>query len=372
MNIGQIISGLGHAGFILFALFGGVFQSDPIPFEVTQVTAISNEEFEAIMAAERPPETVSSVAMPEAPEADAATPDMSSQTDADTTTTQPDPAEAADPDSAPQETQTTPPAEADVAEEPPELMSPSEDTAVLLPDTSQRPKPRPSKRVAPEQVAPPDPDTAIDDVAREEVVPDEEAETVQEEAEATAPEEAATEIVTEAEEAAAAPVSSVRPKARPASPPQQEVAEPAPATQPEPDAESAPSAVEDALAAALGQTSDTTSETRPIGQPMTRGEKDALRVAVQKCWNVGSLSTEALGTTVVVAVDMSEDGTPVTGSIRMIDASGGGTTAARQAYEAARRAIIRCGNSGFDLPVEKYDHWKTIEMTFNPENMRIK
>jgi hypothetical protein len=27
---------------------------------------------------------------------------------------------------------------------------------------------------------------------------------------------------------------------------------------------------------------------------MTDGEKDALRVAVQQCWNVGSLSTDAL------------------------------------------------------------------------------
>jgi hypothetical protein len=24
------------------------------------------------------------------------------------------------------------------------------------------------------------------------------------------------------------------------------------------------------------------------------------------------------------------------------------------------------------LPVEKYDHWRDIEMTFNPERMRIK
>ena len=40
--------------------------------------------------------------------------------------------------------------------------------------------------------------------------------------------------------------------------------------------------------------------------------------------------------------------------------------------EAARRAIIRCGASGYNLPVEKYDQWRDIEMTFNPERMRIK
>ncbi|MEM6478789.1 MAG: energy transducer TonB, partial [Pseudomonadota bacterium] len=42
------------------------------------------------------------------------------------------------------------------------------------------------------------------------------------------------------------------------------------------------------------------------------------------------------------------------------------------AFEAARRAIIRCGAKGFDLPSEKYDQWKEIEMTFNPEQMRTR
>ena len=41
----------------------------------------------------------------------------------------------------------------------------------------------------------------------------------------------------------------------------------------------------------------------PRGPPMTQGEREALRVAVQQCWNVGSLSSEALRTTVVVSVN---------------------------------------------------------------------
>ena len=41
-------------------------------------------------------------------------------------------------------------------------------------------------------------------------------------------------------------------------------------------------------------------------------------------------------------------------------------------YEAARRAIIRCGAKGFQLPPEKYEQWRNIEMEFNPERMRIK
>jgi hypothetical protein len=42
------------------------------------------------------------------------------------------------------------------------------------------------------------------------------------------------------------------------------------------------------------------------------------------------------------------------------------------AFDAARRAIIRCGAKGFDLPAEKYAQWREVEMTFNPESMRIR
>lgn len=112
--------------------------------------------------------------------------------------------------------------------------------------------------------------------------------------------------------------------------------------------------------------------TAAVGPPITAGERDALRVAVSRCWNVGSLSTEALGTSVVVGVDMEETGRPRIDTIRLISWEGGSEAAARQTYESARRAIVRCGASGFPLPVEKYDQWREIEMTFNPENMRIR
>jgi len=34
--------------------------------------------------------------------------------------------------------------------------------------------------------------------------------------------------------------------------------------------------------------------------------------------------------------------------------------------------VIRCGASGYDLPEESYDHWRVIEITFNPEEMRLR
>jgi len=206
-------------------------------------------------------------------------------------------------------------------------------------------------------------------VARPEVAPEDGAEVAGEEQEATAPEEAATEIVTEAERPETpAPAASVRPRARPARAAETETAA-APAEPPVPDTDR--DAVSDALAAALSDESVPATR-RASGPPLSAGEKDALRVAVQQCWNVGSLSSEALATTVVVAVEMAETGRPDTASIRMLRHSGGSAQAARQAFEAARRAIIRCGADGYELPQEKYAQWRDIEMTFNPEKMRIK
>ncbi|WP_292291143.1 energy transducer TonB [Marivita sp.] len=378
MNTGQIISGAGHLALMGWALFGGAFQSEPLPFQVTEVTAISAEEFAALSNAPNNPEAVANVDTPEPPAEGEGVPELSATEDATPEMSQPEASETPPADTVPEPQE--PPAplpEAEVSDAPPVLTPPEEDVAALVPEVSPRPQPRPAPRVAPEPVAQPDPDVEIDEVDQQETTPDAEAaETVKEDTRETAREEATTEIVTEAEEndlASAAPTRSPRPRTRPETPATEaEPTQDAPApSEPETDE----NAVNNALAEALGQGQAQTGGTdqgAPSGPPLTAGEKDALRVAVQNCWNVGSLSSEALRTTVVVSVTMSEDSRPVTSSIEMLSASGGSGSAAKQAYEAARRAIIRCGASGFNLPKDKYDHWRDIEMTFNPERMRIK
>lgn len=381
VNTGQIISGAGHIGLIGWLLFGGWSAPEPLDFQVTEVTAVSVEEYAAIVSGAADPAEDAEIAPPAPlePEVPQDAPDMASAVDAAPEAPAPDPAPEAAPDPAP--APPTPPAEAEVSDAPPVMEQPAQDMAALVPDTSLRPQERPAERVAPEQVAPPEPDTAVDDIVREEAVPDEAAETPREEAEATAPEAAATEIVTEAQQAA--PSRSVRPKTRPNRPapapepePEVQTAEAAPEDAPAPAAPAADSAgIEDALAAALGAASETpapAAPSAPAGPPLTSGEKDGMRIAVQKCWNVGSLSSDALATTVTVAFEMTEDAKPINSTIRMIESSGGTSASASQAYEAARRAIIRCGGPGFALPVEKYASWRNVELVFNPENMRIK
>jgi hypothetical protein len=382
VRIGYTISGAGHIALILWIFFGNVFDTPPQSFEVTEVSVISGAEFEALMAGVQTPEVTTDVAMP-APELPAAeAPPVERQPDPTPPPPAPQVTEAPAPDPVPQQPEPLPQqAEAEVSDEAPVLAPPPQEEVVLAPRVSDRPVPRPAERVAPQPVEAPAPDTQVSDAVTEEVVIDDAAEVVREETEGGAPEEATTRIVTEAmEDPSSAPTTSVRPRTRPARPEPAPVAqtprEPAPQQQAQRQPEAQPAqtadAVNDALRQALEGGAASPAAGGQSGPPMTSGERDALRVAVQQCWNVGSLSSEALRTTVVVAVSMTEDGKPQAESMRMLGFEGGTEAAARQAYESARRAIIRCGANGFSLPRDKYEQWRNIEMTFNPENMRIR
>ena len=375
MQTGTKISLAGHGLLLGWAAIGGWFQSSPPPLKVQEVSLISAEEF-ARLSQQRQAPVVAPDASVLAPPEDSAAPEVSLPPEP-----RPEPeASAVPPEPLPEPTP-DPVVEdlpADLPEVQPDAVVPDTapqvealpETAVVLPPQPETPQPRPVDRVAPVPIAPPEPDRAVDEIEQPDVAPDAGADVPQEVQEATAPEAASDRIVTEEnqgdEQSVSAPVQSVRPKARP----QRRAADPTPA---DTGAESPTgrSAVEDALAAALAQGGEVEAP-EPAGPPLTSGEKDALRVAVSQCWNVGSLSSDALRTTVVVGVTLAQDGKPDSGSIRMLSSTGGSAEAAQQAYGAARRAIIRCGSRGFQLPPDKYAHWRDIEMTFNPERMRIK
>ncbi|WP_415921240.1 energy transducer TonB [Tateyamaria sp. SN6-1] len=370
MHVGQVISGAAHVGLIGWLIFGGAFQSEPLPFEVSEVSVISTDAFEALLSDGPQPAAPTDVALPQEPEV-VPDPVETPAPDPDVTAVQPEPTPEPEPETLPEPPAPEP--EPEIVDEAPSLPTP-ETPAIDAPEVAETPVPEASDRVAPEVVEAPDPDATPDVVEQEAVTNDAGGETQAEEQEATAPEEASDQIVTEAEEPSGAPQSSIRPPSRrPSAPTRTAEADPAPATEadpdPEPQSDTTADAVNDALAGILGGGEE---EVVPQGPPLSNGEKEALRVAVSACWNVGSLSTEALGTTVVVGVDMEQSGKPIIASIRLLSSSGGSQSAANQAFEAARRAIIRCTRDGYALPAEKYGQWQEIEMTFNPERMRIK
>ncbi|MDX1780950.1 MAG: cell envelope integrity protein TolA [Thalassovita sp.] len=366
MNAGQYISGVAHIGLIGWALLGGTFKPAPEPFEVTEVSMISSEEFDAMTAPT------------EAPSLDT---DLAALTPPDPEVTEPEPPQAEAPDPAPviaepdaaappPEPEETPDVAALLPPEPPGeiedvapvLVPPVEAPVTTAPDISDRPQTRPTTRVAPEPVAPPDPDVKIDDIAQEEAVDDGAADIQREQQEQTAEEEAATEIVTEAEASSSAPSTSVRPRTRPT-----QVAR----TEPEPDT-GTKKAVNEALAQALaGGQAETETPARLSGPRLNFSEKEALRVAVGSCWVVDP-GARSSSVTVTVAVTLDRNGLVEGNVVRLVSSEGGTDEMVEVAFRKARRAILRCQKQGFPLPPEKYEQWREIEMTFNPEKMRIK
>ncbi|MEM9798004.1 MAG: hypothetical protein AAF919_16040 [Pseudomonadota bacterium] len=364
------ISGTAHAGLLVWALIGGLFQ--PVPdddaLQVTSVSVLSNAEFETLIRAPEPaePETPAAPAPPTPreeptpPPAEEAPPEV----------VRPDPPETTEPDAEPEVAVLMPP-DTEVQPDPPDAPT----TPADAPDApvSDTPAPREAPTIAPTPAPAPPPAT---EVAPEVQAPPEPSEEPEPEPagpvdEPAAPEETAPVVAREDETPSAAPEQSPRPGRKPAAP--------APVLQaevPEEPSENAPESdpIQDAVREALDSTATASNDApaAPAGPPLTQGERDGLRVAVSRCWNLGSLSTEAMRTRVTIFMEMTQDGLPRTDTIRMIAFDGGSEAAARQAYEAGRRAIIRCADGGFDLPPEKYEHWREIEMTFNPEEMRAR
>jgi hypothetical protein len=393
MDTGQIISGVGHAGLILWVLVGGFFHTpdDAPAVSVTSVSLVSSAEFDAMLsAAPNPPVDQPEQAQPEEAQSDpVSSPRPAAKPNRPEPPT-PEPAPETDPN--PDASEIAALAQPEVIEAPEPIAPVAEIEQPLLVPQTEEAKPQDAPRVAPVPAETPEPDAEIAETPTPAVSPDTVGEQVdQEERPEAAPEAATTQIITEAvettDEPSLAPTSSARPRQKPQPP----VRTAEPVQQDEPVAEEVTqaeeeqvgavdaaeeTAVDDAVAAALAEAATETSGASgtdgPSGPPMTDGEKDALRVAVQQCWNVGSLSSDALRTTVTVGVSVAQTGIPDAASIRMIAFEGGTEAAARQAYEAARRAIIICGKNGFKLPPDKYDQWRDIEMIFNPENMRIR
>lgn len=361
-KIGRIVSGVGHTGVIGWILLGGLFTPRPDPVEVREAAVISGEEFAALVEASRQPVVVAQEPVPAAPEV---TPDAP---EVDVAVEEPPAApipEVAEPAAEPVE-EIAP----EISEAAPELPEPPAEVTVEEAPEAETPVERPAEVIAPEPAPRPEPEVVEDTTPQEAVTPEETGETVEQPQQAAQVPEATDRIVTEAAEApASSPDASLRPPARrPSAPRPVEAAEvpvtPAPA-QPESVVDDA--AVQAALEAALSSA----TETVPTGPPMSSGEKDALRIAVQACWNVDPGARWAQ-TTVTVAMNMTQDGKVVGSSLRMIASEGGDASTVDAAFGAARRAILLCQKDGYPLPPEKFGQWQEIEITFNPERMRIR
>lgn len=365
---GMYISAVGHLGLIGWLLLGWGMQSQPLPMQIMDVSVMSGEEFEQMMAARTPVPGDAPPTAPVQPQIDLAPPPPAVETP-------PEPAPLPKPVETPMSEALPPPAPemppADVTDAAPAAPAPPA-MPVPAPDLppSDDPTQAPANRIASTPVAPPPPDAQISDIAREAVVPDETAtaEVAVPEQQATAPEQTATEIVIADERPRGAVERSLRPIARPARP-----APPAAAAAPQTATEPAPAPVPDtsdavanALAAAVAASAAPAVQ---AGPPMTGTERDSFRIAVNSCWNVdpGSVAARVI---VEIGFTLNRDGT-LDGEPRLLS-SDGDQSATSTAFEAARRAILRCQRGGYQLPAEKYDQWREVVITFDPSGMRLR
>ena len=351
MRRGWYISAAGHFLLLLMVMFGGFFTSDRFTeATVAEVSIVTEAEYAALTPPEAAPETQTDAPNVSEPNEDAA-PTVPSE---DTTpeVTKPDPVDTPD---APDTTEIElprPVPETAVVDDAPAIDLPETevDGTSLERDIVAAPAPRvaPTPSIAPPPLSETSPDK-IDDTAPD---PDAPPDDLVEPETPSAPEAASDRIVTEAEETRElAPASSRRPRSRPSRPIRQ-----AETPRAEPDAD---------------DSTTRQSQSVPSGPPLTGGEVDAFRVSVGNCWVVDPGARSA-GVKVTVSFSLGLDGKVVGNDIRQLSAVGGDATTQRAAFQAARRAILRCQKNGYPLPVEKYEHWRDIEMTFNPEGMQVR
>ena len=417
MDKSQILSGVGHAVVIIWVVLGDwLFAPRELPPpESEQVSMVSESDLKAMQDA---------AAKTEKPKADtpevkpAAKPKPKPQVEApapvepEVAAAEPTPVEPAQPSpdipvaDNPQPNE-APPAVAPIADQ---------EQPIPVPTVDKRPKPRPAKRITDTPVeqtvdTPVEADTPSPEVTDQPT----DQPPVEENKPAAAPLESAAQtapdaVVEDAPELA--PTSSRRPQTRPDKPvvetptedPQvaidaqaakdakakadaqakadakaaQKAQEKADA-QAKADAEATQAAVDAALAAEASDApaQDGGQTDIPEGPPMTAGEKEGLRVSINQCWNIGTLSTAAQRIKLTLRVEMKEDGTPDSNGITMTTFSGGDDAAAAQAFEAARRAVIRgvkgCGGkAGYDLDPAKYAEWNVMNLNFDASGMRLR
>ncbi len=391
MNKGYIFSGAGHLGLVLWALLGGwLFSAQKVPeIQVMDVSIISGAELDA--QASQVPKVDAVAPKPDAP--------PTAQPDAPAPKPQPAPKPAAQPAPLPD---TLPVTDAPQPDPTPPPVAPPADLPqpVPQPKVPDAPKPRPVTKIAdvPVDQVPDTPKVADTPTPKVTDTPAPAAPVTPPKPEA-APEAAAPTVTPDAPPVTGnapqlAPTASKRPQGRP------NVAAVKPADVPAPDTTAtdqaaadkaaaqakadkaaaakaakiaadqaaADQAAIDAAVAAAAQGTDSA----PNGPPMTSGEIDGLRVAIKKCWNLSTVSSAAMNTTVTVRLNVLQDGTPDGASVHMTSFTGGTEADAKPLYEAAYRAILRCGKSGFPLPADKYDTWKDLELVFDPSGMRLR
>lgn len=102
------------------------------------------------------------------------------------------------------------------------------------------------------------------------------------------------------------------------------------------------------------------------GAKLSQSEMDALRAAIQQCWNVPAGAADAENLRVSVKFKLTPTG-ELDGRPEIIE-GGGAAGIERAAAESARRAVMKC--APYNLPSDKYEGgWDEVTVNFDPTDM---
>ncbi len=105
----------------------------------------------------------------------------------------------------------------------------------------------------------------------------------------------------------------------------------------------------------------------PLGPQLTTSEIDLVKAQIERCWNPPAGAKEAHDLIVDIEATVAEDGRVVTAQITSTARMG--DPFYRAAAESALRAVLNPQCLPLKLPPDKYEQWKTLDLTFNPKDL---
>lgn len=126
------------------------------------------------------------------------------------------------------------------------------------------------------------------------------------------------------------------------------------------------SVLSDAIANADNENEGVKAE--EIGNTLTETQINLVKNTIKKCWHTPSGLKNAEELLVDIKMELSRDGNVIKAEI--VDKNRLNSDADfRIAAENAYRAVLDPKCNPLPLPPDKYEEWKDLELTFNPQNM---
>ena len=381
MDIGVKISGAAHAILIGIAIFGApIFSSDEEnPIQISEVSLISLEEFELLTKENMPvfqsepepevqePELEPEVQEPE-PEPEVQEPEPEPEPELEVQEPEPEP----EPELEVQEPEPEPEVQEIINESDSDFIAPIADEdnlGELTPEFNENAAPKAAEIISDvSNEAPEEPADigALEDTSFEKVNGADEEKLEIELNENTPAEESTTQIVTEAEEQKSdlVPSRTSKPKSRPRNLKTTKEITTKPKLKPKEVVE----AEKDTTAESILESLKEKKEPEPFLN-LTPAQKESvgniIRNKMRLCWNPPVGVENGLTNVMILGLKFDIDGKLVESPVNLTPNSGVGSL---QAFEAARRAVIRCSPYN-ELDPEIYDGWKELNLKFNPKNM---